>query len=442
MNDYNLSHDQAGLIQEVLSEVGPVRNYLVQGRAGSGKTYTENALRELAARSGVTALSVAPTGLAASLVNGLTIHSAFGIQVKHTPARTGSRANRLVPWEHIDLLIVDEMSMIRADLIDAMDKTLRAVRRKPGLPFGGVQVVLFGDLFQLPPVVNRKEGDHVALARAGYKDRWMFNAKVWQESPLALRSLVQVHRQEGGRFRDTLLRMRSGKTTPEDVAWLNERVGEAPAGTVTITPYRNRAADLNIRGLSQIGGTVREYHARTWGDVEGADFPDVFERHLQLAAGARVIFTTNHREGLWQNGTLGTVTGAYDEGAEVRLDDGSVLWVERQEFEVTKGVWDEKTSSVQPVQVGSVTQVPLRLAWAMTIHKAQGQTFESAVIDFDRGAFDDGQAYVAFSRLRSEQGLYLARPVTSRDIRHSEVAYDFLRGHNSAMAQARRGWAA
>ncbi|MEJ0058574.1 MAG: DEAD/DEAH box helicase [Terricaulis sp.] len=388
----------------------------VTGRAGTGKSHFIRALMEEDKSTPQAVL--APTGLAAMNIGGQTVHSFFGFPPRplighaEKPSWFFTKAAR-----EIRRLIIDEVSMLRADVLDAMDSHLR-VARKSSRPFGGVQMLLVGDFYQLPPVVRSDEG-HL-LEEAGYTSPYAFSAHVMRDAIIHAVELTEVHRQTDQDFIALLSAIRESRGTANAVRDLNEACLER---TLTQKPVllcaTNAVADnYNARGLASLGGDTARYAGAFEGqaprNATGDRFPAPME--LLLKRGARVIFTQNDSEGRWVNGSLGTVKSLDATLVQVKLDSGDDVDVERAVWPQARWVWNEKERRMDVKEEYKYVQFPLAPAWALTIHKAQGMTLDAVEIDLGRGAFAPGQTYVALSRARSIEGLRLARPLTQRDV--------------------------
>ena len=398
---------------------------LLTGRAGTGKS---TFLRALVARAPRRTVVLAPTGLAALNVGGQTIHGFFRFPARPLgPADAAPRRHRAL-FQAIDTLVVDEVSMVRADLLDAMDRVLRATRTEPHRPFGGVRLVLFGDPHQLPPVVP--DADRAVLDALGYPGAHFFDAGALADAaragaPLGAVEFTTVYRQRDPGFLALLDRVRDGALDPADRAALARRV--APArddgidDTIVLTARRARAALLNDRRLARLGGPAREFHATRAGDFPPWETPPAPEV-LALRRGARVMLTRNDPDGAWVNGSLGTVVGFHGDLVEVELAGGAgVVRVGPTVWERLRYVLDDATGEIATEVAGRYRQHPLQLAWAITIHKAQGLTFDRVHLDLGRqgafgGAFAPGQTYVALSRCRTLEGVTLEAPLTRADV--------------------------
>lgn len=393
----------------------------VTGRAGTGKS---TLLREFVQHSGLHCAVLAPTGLAALNVGGQTIHSFFRIKpgpvladTEHVPVfKQGHPRWRLIKM--MDVLVIDEISMVRADLLDAIDFSLRANMRSDE-PFGGKRVLFFGDLLQLEPVVKR--GAEMEMMLDLYASPFFFDAKVLRNFPMDILELTEVHRQaEDPEFLWALNELRQGKTETLDL--INERVG-APLEGRSITLHTRNAGvfAMNMDRLSRLEGASAEFRATFTGEAI-EDTPT--DSLLTLKLGARVMFVRNGTE--WVNGTLGTVVGFPAEGGvRVLKDDEETVTVGPETWEKVRWTWDGRRHKIAAEVTGTFTQIPLKLAWALTVHKSQGLTFDRVRLDFSGGAFAHGQLYVALSRCRSLKGLSLSHPLKPTDLIFNERVVEF-----------------
>ncbi|MGU3492732.1 ATP-dependent RecD-like DNA helicase [Xanthobacteraceae bacterium A53D] len=401
------------------------RAILVLGGAGTGKTTFLHELRKTPRGRQV---FLAPTGVAALQLGGQTLHSFFGIPpriVHPEDVKPRVQVRRLL--KKLDRLVIDEISMVRADLLDNVDRSLR-VARETNVPFGGVQVVLVGDFLQLPPVVPMA-GQQV-LESMGYEGPFAFHAKVMADHGVEHVPFTVVHRQQDRAFVGHLNAIRKGWHMAEAIAALNEacvrphRSGVLP---VLLTPTNARADAYNQRGLAALTGNERLFEGVLKGEfgLDGDRLP--VPEKLVLKTGARVMALRNDPARRWVNGSVGTVAGLGAHSALVRLDGGGTVEIEAFTWERIRYGFDEKTGRIEGQVVGTFTQLPLVPAWAMTMHKAQGLTLEDVRIDFDNGAFAAGQAYVALSRARSLAGLSLVREIRPSDIRIDRRVAAFVR---------------
>lgn len=421
----------------------------ITGRAGTGKSTFLKAFRNQTAKQ---VIVLAPTGVAALNAGGETIHSFFGL-----PWRPLLPDDADIPYyrmgdtdgedEHpkraiirrLDAIIIDEISMVRPDVIDAIDASLRKNGGDPKRPFGGIQLILFGDLFQLPPVVK---GEDEAILNRYYQTPYFFSALAFRRSGLLRIEFQTVYRQRDDHFIGLLDRIREGRHDRQDLAGINARVdpGHEPAADsmeVTLCARRRTADAINEDRLDRLDGDERSYAARIKGRFDG-QLPT--ERDLILKVGAQVMFVKNDETRRWVNGTMGRVTdlGPRSVHVEIQTEDGVVEHeVKRAEWESTEYVWTPGSNAIESDVVGQFRQLPLKLAWAVTIHKSQGLTFDRLTIDHGRGMFAYGQAYVALSRCRTLEGLTLSRPLRPRDIRVDRRIVDWTSGANDPQAIGR-----
>lgn len=385
------------------------------GRAGTGKSHFIRSL--VSANPDYPQALLAPTGLAAMNIGGQTVHSFFGFPPRplignaEKPHWFFTRTARA-----IRRLIVDEISMLRADVLDAMDQHLK-IARKSSRPFGGVQMLLVGDFYQLPPVVRGDEG--ALLEEAGYASPYAFSAHVLRDAPVAAIELTEVHRQTNRDFIALLSSIRERRGIDEAVTILNTVCLERslPKRPVLLCATNAVADKYNAQGLASLDGVTARYLGGFEGEApraQGDRFPAPME--LVLKRGARVIFTQNDSEGRWVNGSLGTVKSLDDEIVVVTLDTGDEVDVERATWPQARWTWNAKENRMEVKEEFKYVQFPLAPAWALTIHKAQGMTLDSVEIDLGRGAFAPGQTYVALSRARSMETLRLTRPLAARDV--------------------------
>jgi len=388
---------------------------MVTGKAGTGKSTLVRYIRD--SDDFPAAVILAPTGIAAINIAGQTLHSFFRLPPRIiTPeALEGQRYNRL--WNKVEMIVIDEISMVRADILDGIDYILRKARMIDRA-FGGVKMVFVGDFYQLPPVTPPHEAE--ILYQMGYETPFAYSAKVFDELPLSRFSLQTVHRQSEEDFLRVLSDLRRGWNTEDVVDQLNadchgpHRAGHTP---VLLTGTNATANRYNAQGLAAIEAPERTYQSTTKGQfgLTGARLPS--PEKLTLKTGARVMALKNDPTRKWVNGSLGTVTALGEKSVQVRFDhSGRVAEVGVASWENVKYQWDERAGEAKAEPAGSYNQIPLGLAWAVTIHKAQGLTLDDVRIDLERGAFAPGQAYVALSRVRTLAGLSLTRALRVGDI--------------------------
>lgn len=395
-------------------------SFFLTGRAGTGKTTFLRNVQKVVDKQFIT---LAPTGVAAILAGGDTIHSFFGLPMDVcTPGTMGKMSEaRILTLIHTDTIIIDEVSMVRCDIIDAIDYTMRKTLRS-SLPFGGKQVIFVGDMFQLPPVL--KKGVESDLMHDLYHsdDCFFYKADVIKRMRMVKIEFQKVYRQEDEAFLKILESIRLNKTTPEIMMHLNERVCQPTKedGTVITLASLNRTADdINQKKLAEIDAEEYTYEGTVTGKFEEKRFP--VDLMLKLKVGAQVMFTRNDPKKRWVNGTIGTVSKLAKDEIQVTTD-GATHVVPNCSWESYSYEYDKEERKMKKELMGTFTQYPLRLAWAITVHKSQGMTFDKLYLDLSRGMFAAGQLYVALSRVRSLGGLYLSRTIipqyahTSREV--------------------------
>jgi ATP-dependent exoDNAse (exonuclease V) alpha subunit len=403
--------------REILQGMEDTLDHLfITGRAGTGKT---TLLHEFVATTAKRVAVCAPTGVAALAIGGQTIHSLLRLPL----GIIGDRELGFIPKEslavlaNLDALVIDEVSMVSADVVDAIDRRLRQAKRRRNSPFGGIQMIMFGDPYQLSPVVSGQAEKAYFLDH--YRSSWFFDATVWSDTEMTTFELDTIHRQADAEFRAVLNALREGRMEPEMGRMLNERGMREPDDPelITLTTTNASVTRINSIALERLEGKAKIAHADIEGDF-GSTSAYPADEQLVLKPGARVMFLRNDTAGpdgpRFVNGTIGTVTKITDTvGVDI---DGEGVLVEPVTWEKIRYEYSPATKTISHDVVAEFTQFPLRLAWAVTIHKAQGKTLDAAVIDLGQRAFAPGQTYVAFSRLTSLDGLYLKRPLSPSDI--------------------------
>ena len=397
----------------------------ITGKAGTGKT---TLLKLLQKQKGFHIATVAPTGIAAIQARGQTIHSFFGFPPKLLTAREmyKSRNHRL--YKKLDVIIIDEISMVRADVIDAIDIFLRINRDDPA-PFGGVRMILVGDLYQLPPVVS--SGEEKQYFSSYYPSPYFFDARVFgQIDGLEMIELGDIFRQTDRSFINLLNSIRNASIDYDDLMWLNERVvdksKDVEDGRIVLSA-RNATADrINFQRLESLEETALSYTAYTTGVFGARSSPA--DQLLVLKEGAQVMFLRNDPDKKYVNGTLGKVSQLTKDSIKVQLSDSEEeIDLSLHTWEAVKYILPEKEEGeIKTEVIGTFKQYPIKLAWAVTIHKSQGKTFDKVRIDLGRGAFESGQTYVALSRCRSFEGIQLSKPMKYTDIIVDERIVGFL----------------
>ncbi|HVB02401.1 MAG TPA: AAA family ATPase [Chitinophagaceae bacterium] len=411
-------------------------SFFLTGRAGTGKssflrTLTEKPLKHI--------VVVAPTGIAAVNVRGVTIHSFFQFPPRFLfPEDEGiERFHKNSPKRKViaamDTLIIDEISMVRADIMDAIDFSLRINGGNPALPFGGKQVICIGDLFQLEPVSFPKSGELDMLTQL-YGSPYFFRAKVFERISLFTVELKKVYRQTDPDFIHLLDQVRDSTITAEELDNLNSRcrlntdLGQ-PDFAITLTTTNAVAEQVNQQQLNKLPGTSVKFRAEFTGDFEKSKYPT--EAELILRIGAQVIFIRNDMKNRWVNGTIAQVCKLEDDLIGVKMKDGTIHEVDKRTWENIRYSFDFSHQKITQEVTGTFTQYPLKLAWAITIHKSQGLTFDRVLLDIGRGAFAGGQTYVALSRVTGPGGLYLKREITVNDIFTDPLIREFTSTFNN-----------
>lgn len=404
-------------------------SFFLTGRAGTGKT---TFLRNVQKTVGKQFITLAPTGVAAILAGGDTIHSFFGLPLDVCTPGTMGKMNeaRILTLIHTDTIIIDEVSMVRCDIIDAIDYTMRKTLRS-SLPFGGKQMVFVGDMFQLPPVSKRGVEQELMNDLYHTEDFFFYKADVFRRMRLVKIEFQKVYRQEDEGFLRILESIRLNKTTPEILMRLNERVCQPTKedGTVITLASLNRTADtINQQRLSEIGSEEYTYEGTVQGKFEEKRFP--VDKTLKLKLGAQVMFTRNDPNRRWANGTIGTVSKLAKDEIHVKVESGNTYTVPCCTWESYSYEYDKEERKMKKEKIGAFTQFPLRLAWAITVHKSQGMTFDKLYLDLSRGMFAAGQLYVALSRVRSLGGLFLSRPIIPQYAHTSREVLSYANGYN------------
>lgn len=402
------------------------QSVFLTGKAGTGKSTFLKHVCKVTKKKYVV---LAPTGIAAINAGGSTLHSFFKLPFHpllpddpnfqgkklHDTLKYSSDHRKLI--QNIELVIIDEISMVRADIIDFIDKVLRIYSRNMREPFGGKQVLLVGDIFQLEPVVKADEREIISRF---YPNPYFFSARVFQEMELVAIELTKVYRQTDKVFVGVLDRIRTNTAGSADLQLLNTRCN-APIHKgendmyITLATRRDTVDHINEQKLAELPGKAVKLQGEIHGEFPENSLPTLME--LIVKPGAQVIFIKNDQEKRWVNGTIGTISGLSDDGIMyVVTEDGKEFDVHKESWSNVRYRYNETEKKIEEEELGTFIQYPIRLAWAITVHKSQGLTFSRAIIDFSGGVFAGGQTYVALSRCTSLEGIQLKREITRADI--------------------------
>lgn len=419
------------------------RSLFLTGKAGTGKS---TFLRYIAANTKKKHVVLAPTGIAAINAGGSTLHSFFKLpfypllpndskySIRNLRNTLKYNSDKIKLLREVELIIIDEISMVRADIIDFIDKVLRVYNRNMREPFGGKQLLLVGDIYQLEPVV--KEDDRKLLAPF-YSSNFFFDAKIFSEFQLVSIELKKVYRQSDPVFISILDHIRTSHVASADLQKLNQRVGTTLDQSdsklaITLSTRRDTVDFINEEKLRELPGEPTLFRGTIQGEFPASSLPTPIE--LYLKPGAQVIFIKNDIEHQWVNGTLGTIIGL-EESEEgriyVRTESGNEVMVEQVAWSNMRYHFNETEKKIEEEEIGKYTQYPLRLAWAITVHKSQGLTFNQVKIDFTGGVFAGGQTYVALSRCTSLEGISLQEPIRQSEVFVRNEVKQFARNYNN-----------
>lgn len=414
------------------------KNVFITGRAGTGKSTLLQHFRDTTKKK---IAVLAPTGVAAVNVKGQTIHSFFGFKPDITPdivKRIRPREKSI--YKKLDSIVIDEVSMVRADLMDCINGFLRIHGKNKNRPFGGLQMIFIGDLYQLPPVVTSRDK---ALFGNLYKSPYFFDSMVFSSGfDMEFIELEKVYRQKDDKFLNILNAIRNNTATNEDISVINKRYmpefHDDKGFYIHLTTTNDLADSINMQSLDALGGKEHTYHGSIKGDFNTKDLPTGLD--ITLKIGSQVMLLNNDSLGRWINGSIGRVADIEKTKGEpdtiyVELQNGEVVDVRPYTWEMYEFHYNKKAKTVLSDVIGTFTQYPIKLAWAVTIHKGQGMTFERVIIDIGRGTFSHGQLYVALSRCTSLNGIVLKKPVAKRHIFMDWRVVDFVTKYQYRQAQ-------
>ncbi|MCO5277979.1 MAG: DEAD/DEAH box helicase [Saprospiraceae bacterium] len=413
---------------DCLDEIEYSREHLfITGKAGTGKSTLLDLFRRTTSKNVVI---LAPTGIAALKVHGQTIHSFFKFpprlilpsDIKYTPS-----LKRIV--NKLEILILDEISMVRADILDGINKILQ-LHRNNNKPFGGIRLVAFGDIYQLPPIVSSAEERH--FFQNNYTSAYFFASEIWQQlNNMRYINLSKVYRQTDRSFIRLLDEIRMGDIDYDSLTALNENVDPDfdQEGYIYLSPRNATMQRINQQKLAELPNEERTYLPTITGEYNPNNMPT--DSVLRIKVGAQVIFVKNDPDKEYVNGSLGIVTDLDTNLIRIRLNHDD------KEVTIGRATWDmiryrldpEADAQIKPEVVGTLEAFPVKLAWAMSIHKSQGQTFEKVILDMEGGAFEFGQTYVALSRCTTLEGIVLKKPLRQRDIMVDQRVVDFYINH-------------
>lgn len=414
------------------------------GKAGTGKS---TFLKYIASTTKKKHIILAPTGIAAINAGGTTLHSFFKLpfhpllpndqqyslrHIRQTLKYNGEKSKLI---REVELIIIDEISMVRADMIDFIDKILRIYNRNMKEAFGGKQMLFVGDIYQLEPVLKAEDRK---LLQNFYPSNYFFDAKVFQQFPLVSIELSKVYRQTDPTFISILDRIRTNNTSESDLSLLNQHVQETDQEndtndkmSITLSTRRDTVDWINAQELDKLSDEAVTFNGNITGEFPESSLPTSME--LSLKVGAQIMFIKNDSEKQWVNGTIGVIIGIDGDGGllYIHTEDGESLQVQREMWENIRYHFNEQEQKIEEELIGTFVQFPIKLAWAITVHKSQGLTFKNVVIDFSGGVFAGGQAYVALSRCTRLEGITLREPIKRKDIFVKSEVANFAKHFNN-----------
>lgn len=420
--------------QDALDAMLSGKNVFLTGKAGTGKSTIIKAFSRVARQC----IFLAPTGLAAINIDGSTVHRFFNFK-SGVIAPSQERQKPVAPSfakliKSVKTIIIDEISMVRADLFEAIDIRLRKAMENDK-PFGGLQIIIVGDFYQIPPVALPKDKKY--LGYCGFANYFCFNTNAWRNGNFMIKNLTEVHRKEGNshEFMEALNAIREGSKSQVYLDFFNNRYQVELAGKPVVLCTTNKKADeINDAELSKLKARTFTsksiVSAHKGNKLKPTDLP--MQDSVSLKVGARVMSISNNEAEGYMNGNLGTITEIHDDSITVDFDlIDKPLTIKRKTWKIHKYQYSAKTKSVIAKEIGEFKQFPIKLAWAVTIHKAQGQTLDNVVLDLGRGTFDHGQLYVALSRVRSIENLSLNSTIKPKDVKVNKDIHDFMKNLHS-----------
>ncbi len=395
------------------------KNIIITGRAGTGKS---TLLDYFVKQTKKNVVVLAPTGVAAVNVQGQTIHSFFrfkpGITLDKVKKAYGQNSEI---YKAVGTIIIDEVSMVRADLLDCVDKFLRLNGKDKNKPFGGVQITFIGDLYQLPPVVKGSERE---VFKTHYKSPYFFDANIFKKFKVEFIELEKIYRQKDEEFINLLNAVRNKSVTEDDLKKINKRLDpkfESPPDKfyINLTTTNKLSDEINSKELEKLSSRLFTFNGKIKGNFDKSYLPT--DEILNVKVGSQIMLLNNDPEHRWVNGTVGKIIAIEEEDKKgviikAKLEDGKTVKVKRHKWDLNQVIYNTKTKKIEAETIGSFIQYPLRLAWSVTIHKGQGKTFDRIIVDIGSGTFIHGQAYVALSRCTSLQGVVLKKPIEKKHI--------------------------
>lgn len=419
--------------KEALNAVETGKNIFITGRAGTGKSTLLKVIRDNLKQNYVV---LAPTGVAAVNIGGQTIHSFFGFRPDITIEKVFrmKHPRNVDVYENLEVLIIDEISMVRADLLDCVSAFLSMHGPKRGRVFGGVQLIFIGDLYQLPPIVTYKETE---IFSEMYLSPYFFDARAFSETSFKIVELTKIYRQTEEEFVNILNAVRNKTVDDYLLSILNKNVDlnfnpHPDDGYIELVTVNSKAQEINYKRLQSLKGKMYSYEGEISGEFDERSYPA--PHVLDLKVGAQVMLTNNDPYGRWFNGSIGVInkikSNSDGNSIFVKLENGNIYDIESNKWEMYRFSFDRLSQKISSEVAGSFIQYPLMLSWAVTIHKSQGKTFNKVIVDMGNGAFAHGQTYVALSRCTTLSGLVLRVPIEKRHILLDTRVVTFLNNYN------------